>query len=680
MWIGNEQIALRIDSDLGYQLYGRRDSSWMPVTRAATLDSHRIRINNDWVSDFDLVASSISSQLINNVFGPGRRWTVHAASASFSLTQIITLDCYDAYPKAILMRVSYENTSQEPLIIDHVVQNELELDASLWQPWTRPYRFWAFSGASYRWGQKVVFPLNPDTDDANYLGQVESGEGGGIPLLYVWNRQVGVALAHLEPTPALWHMPLRVAQDGTVHLAFEQRSPTTLAPGERVDGLRTMVSAHQGDYFDALALYADLMRAQGWKPAEPSPAAYEPAWCGWGYEFDFTVEEMLGVIPMLKELEIRWATVDDRWFDAYGDWAPRRDTFRDGEADIKRLVDTYHAAGIRVQLWWYPLAAEDNRGAWPSHAYRLSDVVAEHPEWLILDETGRRARNNRNLAILCPGVPEVQDYIVSLTERFIGEWGFDGHKLDNVYSVPPCYNPAHGHAHPEESVKALAELYRLIHETSRRLKPESVTLISPCGTPPNVYLMPYVDQPMMSDPYGSWQIRQRIKILKALMGPDTPVFADHVELTDNAQDFASMVGPGGVPGTKFVWPHDPWVEKRLIEAYYLLDERKQAHWATWLGLYRELMLAQGEYLNLYDTIYERPEGHVVAKGERLYYAFFTDLVGEDFEGVVPLKGLDKGRYRLRNVETGQALGTVQGPRPRVYVHFQSHLLLEATPD
>ena len=43
------------------------------------------------------------------------------------------------------------------------------------------------------------------------------------------------------------------------------------------------------------------------------------------------------------------------------------------------------------------------------------------------------------------------------------------------------------------------------------------------------------------------------KVDKALF-PGTAYFGDHVELTDNKNDFASQIGIGGVPGTKFVYP------------------------------------------------------------------------------------------------------------------------------
>ena len=100
-----------------------------------------------------------------------------------------------------------------------------------------------------------------------------------------------------------------------------------------------------------------------------------------------------------------------------------------------------------------------------------------HPEWLILDKEGKHARMTRDLATLCPAVPEVHAYYRKLTEKFIGEWGFDGSKLDNIYSTPMCYNPAHHHKSPQDSVNAMAVVYKTIFQTSRAIKPESVTLV-----------------------------------------------------------------------------------------------------------------------------------------------------------------------------------------------------------
>jgi alpha-galactosidase len=381
---------------------------------------------------------------------------------------------------------------------------------------------------------------------------------------------------------------------------------------------------------------------------------------------------------------IKWATLDDRWFDRYGDWNPRSDTFP-GDS-IKQMVDDFHKQGIYAQLWWLPLGVEDGQGKYESHKYKMSEVAKEHPDWLILDKNGKHARMVRDLGTLCPAVPEVQSYFKQLTEKFIRDWGFDGSKLDNIYSVPACYNPAHHHKSPQDSVNAMGEIYKVIFETTRAIKPESVTQACPCGTPPSLAWLPFMDQAVTADPVGGVQVRRRIKMYKALMGPRAAVYGDHVELSEMSRvgtngwsehgwDFASTVGTGGVVGTKFVWP-DPGPKYKPVA----LTAEKEEHWKKWIGLYNEKMLSKGEFLDLYTYGYDVPEAYAITKDGKMYYAFFADA-GKPFTGEVELRGLKPGSYQVSDYVDGKSLGTVQaeeGKAPRVKAEFKDHLLLQVS--
>ena len=86
-------------------------------------------------------------------------------------------------------------------------------------------------------------------------------------------------------------------------------------------------------------MWSNALATEGWNLPKPSNEAYNVSWCGWGYEFNVTPKQMLGTVPKLKELGIKWATLDDRWFDTYGDWHPRPDTFpgRFHQDDGRRL-------------------------------------------------------------------------------------------------------------------------------------------------------------------------------------------------------------------------------------------------------------------------------------------------------------------------------------------------------
>jgi len=621
--------------------------------------------------------------------GVGKRVEIPArplGPSGTDLERVLALEVYDKFPNILLSTVEYKNTGARDVVIEKSVNQRRRLNAH--EVKAHPWEMWSFHGASYDWGKDDVVKLTPAFSQPNVMGEaVKGGYGGGIPVVAFWTRQVGEAVGHVETIPISASIPAKVGSDGRVNVEVEYAANVTLKPGETYSTPRSFVSVFAGDFYEPLRIWSSVLQKEGWELPKPSSEAYNVSWCGWGYEFNVTPAQMLGTVPKLKEMGIKWVTLDDRWFDAYGDWNPRADTFP-GDS-IKEMTDDFHKQGMLAQLWWLPLGVEDGEGKWESHKYAVSKVAQEHPEWLILDKNGRHARMTRGLAALCPAVPEVRTYHKQLTEKFIRDWGFDGSKLDNIYSVPACYNPAHHHKSPQDSVNAMGDVYKEIFQTTRALKPQSVTQACPCGTPPSLAWLPFIDQAVTADPVGAVQVRRRIKMYKALLGPESAVYGDHVELSamtkvgkdnqgqdkwkEHGDDFASTIGAGGVVGTKFVWP-DLGPKFKDVN----LTAAKEEHWKKWIGLYNEKMLSKGEFRDLYVTGYDVPEGYAIAKDGKMYYAFFTS---SNWKGDVELRGLKPGKYRVSDYSEGRDLGTVDAAATgvaKLAAEFKDHLLIEVS--
>ncbi len=621
--------------------------------------------------------------------GRGKRITIPAhvlGQTAVGVQRLLTVEAYDDFPNLLLSTVDYKNVGNKDLTLDSVVAQNHRFSARQADAKAAPYDMWSFQGSSYDWGQDDVYKLKRTSAQPNLMGEaVKGGYGGGIPVVAFWTGSVGEAIGHVETVPLTLSIPVKVEADQRIDAQVEIPAQTVLKPGESFSTPRTFVAIYHGDFYEPLRLWSSVLQKEGWEIPKPSSEAYNVSWCGWGYEFNVTPAQMEGTIPKLKEFNIKWATLDDRWFDTYGDWNPRNETFP-GDS-IKTMADDFHRQGLRIQLWWLPLGVEDGQGKWESHKYIVSKVVKEHPEWLILDKDGKHGRMTRDLAALCPAVPEVQAYYKQLTEKFIRDWGFDGSKLDNIYSVPKCYNPAHHHKSPQDSVNAVADVYKTIFQTTRALKPDSVTQSCPCGTPPSLAWLPYLDQAVTADPVGATQVRRRIKMYKALLGPDSAVYGDHVELSvmdrvgkdwrEHGEDFASTIGTGGVVGTKFVWPElGPHFKEVNLTAH------KDEVWKKWIGLYNQKMLSRGNFLDLYTYGYDWPEAYAIEKDGKMYYAFFSTDQSPDWKGEVELRGLKPGTYHVTDYETGTALGTVDattGKDPKLAIAFHHHLLLEVGP-
>jgi len=656
---------------------GKRLTLDEPGTESETIVSGSNEVR-DFVLDFEHAKVSDAQgklgALGKRIEGVGR--------SSSGIEKTLALEVYDDFPNLAIETAAYRNTGQAEFKLDQVVIQPHRLNASLVDTKAQPYELWSFQGSSYEWGKDDVMKISQHFFQPNIMATPTArGIGGGIPVAAFWTATEGEAIGHLETLPQVLSIPVKTGGDGRIQAALVMEPKTTLKPGEVFSTPRSFVAVYAGDYYEPLRLYSAALQREGWRLPKPTDEDYNMSWCGWGYESNVTPAQMLGTIPKLKEFGIKWATLDDRWFENYGDWQPRHDTFP-GDS-IKKMVDGFHKEGIRAQIWWLPIGVEDGQAGYESHHYGVSEVVKQHPDWLILAKDGKHARMARNLAALCPALPEVQQYYKALTERFIRDWGFDGHKLDNVFTVPACYNAKHHHQSPDDSIRAMGEVYKVILQTTRALKPESVTQACPCGTPPNLAWLPYLDQAVTADPVGSVQVRRRVKMYKALLGPQAAVYGDHVELTeirnvgstelDLGKDFASSVGTGAVVGTKFVWP-DPGPHFRTV----LLTPEKEATWKKWTAIYNSKMLSRGTFRNLYVVGYDIPEGYAIEKDGKIYYAFFAPEPNQPWRGELELRGLAAGKYRVTDYENGKDLGVVDSQSPRLAAEFTHHLLLELT--
>jgi len=615
-----------------------------------------------------------------------------------NLTETFDLEIYDDFPNLALLSLGIRNEGQSDVPLDWVTLQRHQFAAS---PDSKSHSnpLWTFQGASLKWGKDEIFPMPakfsqenpfgapvPTKDDLGYVG-------GGIPVVAFWSREVGEAIGHVETLPLTLSIPVQTGMAGKVEAGVRVPAATVLKPGDVFSTPRTFLAVYRGDFYQPLSLWSKVLAKEGLEKPRNNDENYAVSWCGWGYEFGVTPKQMLDTVPKLKELGIRWATLDDGWFNNYGDWRPNSVAFA-GDA-IPDMVKKFHEQGVKMQIWWLPLGVEDGHFGYGGRKYVISDVVKQHPDWLILGKDGKPARMARNLATLCPAVPEVQEYYKGVTKRFIRDWGFDGHKLDNIWSTPLCYNPKHHHKSPYDSVYAMADVYKIIFETTRAIKPDSVTQSCPCGTPPNLAWLRYMDQAVTADPVGSIQVRRRVKMYKALLGPEGAVYGDHVELTrvtnassdreqDLGEDFASTMGTGGVLGTKFTWP-DYGAKFKTV----YLNQGKEAHWKEWISLYNEKMLSKGNFLDLYVYGFDFPEAYAIEKNHHFYYAFYSPEKGYGakpdpanpgvWKGEVELRGLPAGNYRVTDYVHHKELGTVTGPIGKLNVEFTGSLLLEAAP-
>lgn len=620
--------------------------------------SEQLILSDQTVVDFNL----IDAREFNEEDNIGLILTGIYSNEKIHIRKEIKARIQNQFPDFLITKVKYTNTGQDTLIVLGWTNNFYSIIPS---ENTTP-EFWSFQGASYDDRRDWVQPIKNGFAQENYMGMNASDYGGGTPICDIWRPDLGIAVGSLETTPKLVSIP--VSYDSTkggakICITYKFLEPRKILPGESFETFETFLALHKGDYFHTLNSFSKMMEEKGLTFKEFSPATYESEWCAWGYERNFTIGEVLGTLPKVSELGYKWATLDDGWQTAEGDWFLNPVRFPNGDEDMINFVDEIHKNNLKAMLWWAPLAVDPG-----------TELIKNHSDYLLLNKDG----STQDITwwdsyYLCPAYEPVIEYHKNLVKKIIGEWGYEGLKIDGQHlnGAPPCYNEAHHHSYPEESSEKLPEFFKAIFQTALSIDSNAVIQICPCGTSYSFYNLHYMNQTVSSDPTSSWQIRLKGKTLKALMGSNSPYFGDHVELSDEKSDFASTVGVGGIVGTKFTYPTD-----QLEHKDHLLTPEKETIWKKWLDIYDDNLLSKADYRGeLYDIGYDKPETHAIQKGDTLYYAFYADK----WNGKVELRGLKDKTYKIVDYVNDKFISDVDGKSAKLNINIDKYFLIKAIP-
>jgi alpha-galactosidase len=671
------QMRMRVSSGSGVA-NGAVQGSASALTSWSAPEALSLR-NGKRLDSFILKAHS-QQAISSGPLGKGTRLRLAGESDTPHLEKTVVVELYHDYPGFALYQVSYRNLASEPVLL--AGWSQLALTVPHEHAGSNEPAFWSFCGSTHQDRRDWVQPVRVGFKQDNFMGMEASDYGGGTPIVDVWRPNGGLAIGHIETTPRLVSLPLNCGEDElTLAMTAQIAAPdSTQVPGQGATQMaaqagqsilpgaelvlpQAFVATHSGDYFATLDAYRRIMAVRGIASPKPPKAAYDAVWCAWGYERDCTLQLIIDTLPKVRELGLRWAVIDDGWQTNVGDWKVSTVRYPGGEADMRGLVKKIRSFDLEARLWWAPLAVAPG-----------ADLLHDHPDMLLLDKDGSVQKVSWwNSFYLCPGYQPTVDYMAGLVRKFIGDWGYAGLKIDGQHlnSVAPCYNPAHKHARPEESVEKLQEFFAAIYQAAVESNPQAVVELCPCGTSYSFFNFRSFNSAPASDPESSWQVRHKGKSLKALMGPSAAFAGDHVELSAGGDDFASTVGIGGIVSTKFTWPVDPKPKDS-----FLLTPAKEPIWRKWIGLYNDKQLPLGTYRGeLYDIGFDKPETHVIEKAGRFYYAFY----GRNFSGLVPLRGLKGGRYKVRDYYNERDLGEVSGKSNQLQIAFNDFLVLEAVP-
>lgn len=191
---------------------------------------------------------------------------------------------------------------------------------------------------------------------------------------------------------------------------------------------------HKGGELSAFELYfAEGTEAEvfdGWfsamgiKPRTNKPIAGYSSWYNRYQNIteETVISDLEGCGSVFSEGDL--FQVDDGWERYVGDWTePDAAKFPSG---MKSVADKIHDSGFLAGLWLAPFVCEEK-----------SDVFRSHPDWLFKAEgkPWKCGGNWSGFYALDIDVPAVRDYLKSVFDKVLNNWGFDLVKLDFLYGA-----------------------------------------------------------------------------------------------------------------------------------------------------------------------------------------------------------------------------------------------------
>lgn len=604
---------------------------------------------------FNIESESLGA--INDKHGRGERTSITGLfnNDGYLIRKNLVISVYDSFPGMAFFNVSYVNSGRKKILVTKWVNNSYPVKSNSDSP-----AFWSFQGGSSSKRADWIIPIDSSFSLENFMGMTNTDYGGGIPITDIWRKDAGIAIGHVEQVAKLVNLPVYKDQYSdyvTIGVEYNYRQLKSFLPGDTIKSYETFVSVHTGDCYTTMAEYSKFMQSGGIKFIPEQPEAFEPVWCAWGYNQKFTMAQLIGTLQKVKDLGIKWVDIDDGYQMEEGDWHIAPNRFPHGESDMRMLVDKIHSMGLKAKIWWAPLAISPH-----------SKLFADNPDIII------RTKDNAPQYItgwedyyMSPEDSKTLDHTRDVIKMYLKDWDYDGLKIDGMHinCVPPDYNRRHKLSNPDESFEQLPSYFKMVYETAILYKPDVVVQNCPCGCVLSYYNLPYFNQAVASDPTSSWQIRLKGKVIRALR-PGIAYYGDHIELSDKKFDFATQIGVGAVPGTKFTWP----------EGHFKLTPEKEEIMKKWISIYNREMISKGKYLgSLYDIGYDKPETHVTQKGDTLYYSFYN----KDWNSEITLRGLKEKKYKMVDYENNKDMGVVEATNPKFAAAFKNHLLIKAFP-
>lgn len=332
--------------------------------------------------------------------------------------------------------------------------------------------------------------------------------------------------------------------------------------------------------------------------------------------------------------------VDDGWFGSrrddtsgLGDWYISQEVWPDGDRGLKALADYVHGLGMEFGLWFEPEMANI-----------MSELVENHPEWILSPAAERLPMQGRSQQVVDLSNPEALQYIFDAMDTLVDSIGIDYIKWDHNKLVTEPGSPVHGYAATQRAqVEAVYAIFDALKIKHNGLEIESC---SSGGGRIDLGILERADRVWTSDcvdPVERADIQRYTSLLvpEVMMGEHvgaSPAHSTQRVTSLSMRAATALFGHLGIEWNLNIQPQED------------LDALAQ-----WVALYKESRPWAGQGVTVHGDITDesgRLDGVVSQDGAHALYRFAQVRTSMHYPSLpVALPGIDANRlYRVRPVD------------------------------
>jgi len=255
IWFRHSRIQLRFDDEMYCRVFLKKDSQLLsindiPPDRAKAKPPQYLEIEGTELKDFQVDSHNVGVSEIKTLFGTGKALQLTAQAKTPSGIQIqkdLTIELYREYPEIALVTATYRNLEPtRPIQITRTINSFFRLDATRTHSRNPSYAFIAVQGRPDSTGTNLLRITSANFARTFELSPDESSELRSVPLLDVWNSEMGMAIGSLPPVAQTLVLPIRVAADLKLEISLQSKTGRELQPGEAFVTPKSFWMVHDG--------------------------------------------------------------------------------------------------------------------------------------------------------------------------------------------------------------------------------------------------------------------------------------------------------------------------------------------------------------------------------------------------------------------------------------------------